>query len=484
MTELCDLGAVELRRMIGAREISPVDLLDSCIARTEAVDGAVNAMVARDFERARETAQSAERAVMAGEELGALHGLPVGVKDLNATGGLRTTQGSLLYKDHVPESDERMVAALRAAGGIVFGKTNTPEFGAGANTKNRVYGATGNPFDPQRTCGGSSGGSAVALATGMVPLATGSDLGGSLRTPAGFCGVVGIRPSPGTVPSETRAVGLSPFSVQGPMGRTVADAALLLAAQAAFDRRDPYSRTLDPALLRGPREFDLSRLKVGFTEDLGVAAVDDGIRKVFRARIERIAPLFGACAPRDPDLGPAHEIFETLRGVIFVAAHKERLEKHRDLLGPNVIDNTERGLRYSLADVAWAQVEQAKTYRRFLALMEKFDVLLAPACSVPPFPHAQLYVETINGKTMDTYMRWLAISYGVTLTTHPVVALPCGRDDLGLPFGIQVIGRMGEDARLIEIAASLETALAADAELARPLPDLDKLKTWREAAAS
>ena len=476
MTELCDLGAVELRRMIGAREISPVELLEACIARTEAVDPAVNAMVARDFERARKTAQGAERAVMAGAALGALHGLPVGVKDLNATEGLRTTQGSLLYQDHVPEADERMVAALRAAGGIVFGKTNTPEFGAGANTKNRVYGATGNPFDRTRTCGGSSGGSAVALATGMVPLATGSDLGGSLRTPAGFCGVVGIRPTPGTVPVEARPVGLSPLSVQGPMGRSVADAALLLSAQAAHDRRDPFSRALDPALLRDPGRVELSSLRVGVTEDLGVAAVDDGIRKVFRARMARIALLFGACETRDPDLGPAHEIFEILRAVLFVAAHKKRLEQHRDLLGPNVIDNVERGLRYSLAEVAWAQVEQAKTYRRFLVLMAEIDVLIAPACSVSPFPHAQLTVEKINGEVMDTYIRWLAIAYGVTLTTHPVVVLPCGRDASGMPFGIQVIGRMGEDARLIDIAHGLEAALAADAELARPLPDLDQLK--------
>ena len=477
MTELCDLGAVEARRMIGDKEISPVDLMESCIARTEAVDGAVNAMVARDFERARATARDAERAVVAGAELGALHGLPVGIKDLNATEGLRTTQGSLLHQHDVPKADERMVAAVRAAGGIVIGKTNTPEFGAGGNTRNDVYGATGNPFDPVRTCGGSSGGSAVALATGMAPLATGSDLGGSLRTPAGFCGVVGIRTSPGVVPAESRALGLNPLSVQGPMGRTVADAALLLSAQAAHDRRDPFSHALDPRLLRGPGKIELSRLKVGFTEDLGVAAVDPGIREVFRARVAKIAPLFGTCEPRDPDLGPAHEIFEILRGVIFVAAHKERLEKHRDRLGPNVIDNTERGLKYSLADVAWAQTEQTKTYRRFLTLMEEFDVLICPACSVSPFPHAEFHVAEVSGGKMDTYMRWLAISYGVTLTTHPVVALPCGRDALGLPFGIQAIGRMGGEARLIEIAHSLERALAADPELARPLPDLDKLKS-------
>ncbi|MCH8999635.1 MAG: hypothetical protein IID48_15425 [Proteobacteria bacterium] len=477
MTELCDLGAVELRRMIGAKEISPVELLETCIARVEAVDGAVNAMVTRDFERARETAKAAERAVTAGDALGALHGLPIGIKDLNATAGLRTTKGSLLYKDHVPEADERMVAAVRAAGAIVLGKTNTPEFGAGANTRNRVFGATGNPFDPTLTPAGSSGGSAAALATGMVPLATGSDFGGSLRTPAGFCGVVGFRPTPGTVPDETRAVGLTPLSVQGPMGRSVADAALLLSAQVDDDPRDPFARAVDPALLRAPEVVDLSRLKVAVSEDLGCAPVDDGIRAVFRSRIEKLAPLFGSCEARDPELGSVHQVFEILRGVNFVAAHKARLEEHRDLLGPNIIDNTERGLKYSLADVAWANLEQTKIYRRFIAFMDQVDILICPACAVSPFPHEQLYVAEINGQAMDTYMRWLAITYGITMTTHPVALLPCGRDDRGLPFGIQVVGRYRGDAQLLRIAHSLERVMAADAELARPLPDLEKLKT-------
>ncbi len=477
MTELCDLGAVELRLMIGAKEVSPVELLDSCIARTEAVDGTVNAMVTRDFERARETAKAAEQAVMAGQALGALHGLPIGIKDLNATEGLRTTQGSLLYKDHVPAADERMVAAVRAAGAVVLGKTNTPEFGAGANTRNRVFGATGNPFDPALTPAGSSGGSAAALATGMVPLATGSDFGGSLRTPAGFCGVVGFRPTPGTVPNETRAVGLSPLSVQGPMGRNLADAALLLSAQVDDDRRDPFARPVDPALKRAPGTVDLSRLRVAISEDLGCAPVDDGIRAVFRARIEKLAPLFGSCEARDPELGPVHQVFEILRGVNVVAAHKARLEQHRDLLGPNIIDNTERGLKYSLADVAWANVEQTRIYRRFIAFMDRVDVLICPACAVSPFPHAQLYVAEINGEKMDTYMRWLAITYGITMTTHPVALLPCGRDGRGLPFGIQVVGRYRGDAQLLRIAHSLERAMAAEPELARPLPDLEKLKS-------
>ncbi|RMD63699.1 MAG: amidase [Alphaproteobacteria bacterium] len=475
MSELCDLGAVELRRLIGAKKISPVELLDSCLARIAAVNPALNAMVAMGEERARDEARAAEAAVMNGAALGPLHGLPVGIKDLNATAGLRTTYGSLLYENHVPKTDERLVAAVRSAGAIVLGKTNTPEFGAGANTRNRVYGATGNPFDPTLTCGGSSGGSAVALATGMVPLATGSDFGGSLRTPAGFCGVVGFRPTPGTIPHEVRQIGLTPFPVQGPMGRNVADAALLLSALAGFDRRDPFSRPLDGARFAAPRASDLARLRVAVSEDLGCAPVDNSIRVTFRARVEKLAPLFASCVPRDPDLGPAHDVFEILRGVNFIAAHKARVEKHRDLLGPNVIDNTERALAMSAADVAWASATQTQIYRRFVAFMDEVDILICPACSVPPFPHDEWYPKEINGQTMPTYMRWLAITYGLTLTTHPVAVIPCGVDERGLPFGIQIVGRYQDDAALLGIAQALERALAEDPELARPRPDLARL---------
>lgn len=476
MSELCDLSAVELRRRIGTKEVSPVELLESCLARIEAANGTLNAVVAMAAERARAEAQAAENAVRDGEDLGPLHGLPVGIKDLNATAGLRTTYGSLLYENNVPEEDERLVAAIREAGGIVFAKTNTPEFGAGANTRNRVYGATGNPFDLRLTCGGSSGGSAAALAAGMMPLASGSDFGGSLRTPAGFCGVVGFRPTPGVVPHESRQVGLSPLPVQGPMGRDVADAALLLAAMIDWDARDPYSGPVDLTLEQAPQTIDLASLRVAVSEDLGSAPVDDDIRGVFRARAERMKGFFAACENRDPDLGRVHEVFEILRGVNFIAAHKERLENHRDLLGPNVIDNTERALAYSAADVAWASVEQTQIYRRFLALMDEVDVLICPACAVSPFPHEEWSITHINSAPMDTYMRWLALTYAITMTTHPVAVIPCGVDHKGLPFGIQIVGRYQDDARLLQIAHSIEQAFAADRALARPLPDLDRLK--------
>jgi amidase len=448
MTEPCDLGAVEARRLIGERALSPLELLESCVRRIERTNPAVNAIVAMDVDAARRRAREIEQAIGRGEDVGLLAGLPIGVKDLQATAGLRTTSGSLLFKDHVPAEDELGVASLRKAGGVILAKTNTPEFGAGANTVNRVYGATGNPFDPSKTCAGSSGGSAVALALGQVPLATGTDYGGSLRTPAAFCGVAGFRPSPGLVPGVDRAASLSPFSVMGPMGRTIADAHLLLRAQLALDKRDPFSsRDIEgiPAALAGA---DLGEVRAAVSPDLGCAPIDRGIAAVFGERAQRF------------------------RGVHYVASHRERLEKSRDLLDRNVIDNTERGLALSLADVARAHVEQTRLYKRVLAFFKEVDVLICPAAAVSPFPHSQLFVDEINGERMPTYMRWLAITYAPTMALCCAAAIPCGVDHAGMPFGLQVIGPTGGDARVLEVAHALEQVLAQDKATARPLPDL------------
>ena len=474
MTHACDLAAVEARRLIGLKQLSPTELLESCLGRIEATNRAVNAFVALDADAARKQAKAVEAAIARGEELGLLAGLPIGIKDLQATAGLRTTWGSLIYKDHGPAEDELGVAYIRRAGGVVLGKTNTPEFGAGANTRNRVYGATGNPFDPEKTCGGSSGGSAVALALGQVPLATGSDLGGSLRTPAGFCGVVGFRPSPGLVPYVDRAASLSPFSVMGPMGRSVADMHLLLRAQAVPDAREPFSSgdARIPAKLTGA---DLGQLRVAVSADLGCAPVDKAIAEVFRARVRSFGSTFREVQERAPDFGPVHETFEILRCVQFVAAHRERLETSRELLDRNVIDNTDRGMKMSLADVSRANVEQTKLYKRFLAFFREVDVLICPVASVSPFPHAQLFVEEINGERMPTYMRWLALAYAPTTALACAVALPCGVDHKGLPFGIQVIGPKGADARVLEIAYALEQVLAERKETARAVPDVARL---------
>jgi Asp-tRNA(Asn)/Glu-tRNA(Gln) amidotransferase A subunit family amidase len=475
-TELCDLTATEARRLIGTKEISPVELVESCIARIEAVDGAVNCMVTRAYDRAREEAKVAEQMVMDGEELGLLHGLPMGIKDLEATEGIRTTWGSLPTKDTVPEADQGSVAAVRAEGAILLGKTNTPEFGAGANTKNRVFGATGNPFNPELTCAGSSGGSAVALATGMVPIASGSDYGGSLRTPAGFCGVVGFRPSPGTVPAEGKAAALMPWSVLGPMARTVADTALLLQAQMDDDRRDPFSHLVDPRLFSSVDGLDLGAIHAAITPDLGCCPVDKGIADTFKARTDQFRGVFAEAQDRAPDMGEIHRVFEIFRGITFVAMHQERLKNHKDLLGPNVIDNTTRGLEVTASDVGWALVEQARIMRNFIDLFDEVDVLICPAASVSPFPHERLYVDEINGEKMPTYMRWLAISYAPTMAMACSAVIPCGVDHKGMPFGLQVMAPNGKDALVLAVAHALEQYFADKADLTRPVPDLAKLK--------
>lgn len=476
MSALCDLSAVELRRLIAEGEVSPVELYDSCCARIDAVNPTLNAVVAEDRAAARKAAEAAERAVLQGEELGPLHGLPLGIKDLNETAGLRTTHGSLLFAEHVPEVDEPLVARLRAAGGIVLGKTNTPEFGAGANTTNAVYGATGNPFDPAKTCAGSSGGSAVALATSMVPLASGSDLGGSLRTPAAFCGVVGLRPSYGRVPITDGESAFLNMSVEGPMARSVADAALLFSAMVAEDLRDPQSRPPTTADRVPPQPADLSELRVAFSEDLGFAPMSKESRKLFRARTETLERRFQAHARTDPDLGEATRAFEILRAVGYLATHREKVERFPDKVGPNVRANVELGLSFSATDVAWAAAEQTRLYRRFLAFMEDFDLLICPAAAIPPFAKEQLYPTEIDGEPMETYITWIAITYGLTLTGHPVLCLPCGTNSQGLPFGIQVVGRRNREDLLLAAGLALEAALAETPETTRPLPDLKALE--------
>ncbi|MBM3598441.1 MAG: amidase [Alphaproteobacteria bacterium] len=475
MTELCDIGAVELRRLIGARKISPVELLESCLRRIERVNPAVNALTAMAVDRARKEARAAEDKVKSGAPLGPLHGLPLGVKDLNETEGLRTTWGSPLFADYVPAKDERMVAACRAAGAIVVAKTNTPEFGAGANTNNPVYGPTGNPFDPKRICGGSSGGSAVALATSMLPICTGSDTGGSLRIPAAFCGVVGFRTSPGLVATERRPLGWTPLSVQGPMGRDVADAALLLQAQVSDDSRDPFAGPVNPADFATLRPVDLSSLRVAYTVDFGFAPIDDRIRATFLERIGLIKSAFRTCEQRDPEMKNSDEVFEAMRALNFLAGQRERYEKHRDKLGPNIIANYEQGLKMSAADIAWAHAEQTKIFRALQAFFQDYDVLLSPTVSVPPFPVEQRYVAEMNGKKLRTYFHWLAPTYALTNTGHPCISIPCGLEPTGTPFGLQLCGPHKGDRYVLDVAHALEQHMARDKRTARPVPDLDKL---------
>lgn len=476
MSEICDLSAVELVSRISNREISPRELLDSCLSRIEAVDPSLNAIVAYDEVAARRAAEEAEKAVLAGDALGPLHGLPIGIKDLNDTAGLRTTYGSQLFADHIPEKDSLTVARMRAAGGIPWFKTNTPEYGAGANTRNFVYGTTGNPFDPELTCAGSSGGSAVALAASMLPLCNGSDLGGSLRTPAAYCGIVGLRPTAGVVPKEASLTAYGPLSVEGPMARSVSDLALLLSVQAGEDPRDPLSRPVNQEEFRSLQPADLSSLRVAFSEDLGFAPMDKEVLELFRQRTDAFRHLFAESFERDPKMGEdPSRVFEVLRAVGFLAAHLDKVRQTPDKVGPNVTANVELGLSFSAEDVAWATARHTEIFRRFVALMTEVDLLIAPAAAVQPFNKNEWYPREINGKPLQSYIHWVAITYGLTLTGHPVLCLPCGRDETGLPFGIQVVGRRFEEARLLSVGLALEQALAGIDGCERPLPDLSAL---------
>lgn len=474
--DLCERSAIELRRLIGTRQLSPVELMNGCIARIEALNPAVNAIAATDFERALAAARHAESEVMRGAPLGPLHGLPLGVKDLQDTAGLLTTYGNVGLRNNVPVRDNALVARLRTAGAIVTAKTNVPDMGAGANTRNNVWGATGNPFNPMLNAGGSSGGSAAALATDMLPIATGSDTGGSLRIPAAYCGVVGLRPSPGLVANDARPLGWSSISVLGPMGRDVADTALLLASSQAFDPRDPLSYV--------PTEFslpqvDLANLRVGFTEDLGVAIVDDEIRRVFRDRIDAIRPLVAVCEPVTLATADADRAFDILRAESFYAAFADTYRTAPETLGPNVRANVEIAANITLGDRAWAHLAQTRISRDYAAAFERYDVILAPVISVTPFPWTTLYASTVNGVTMRNYYHWMALAYAATLATNPALSLPCGVDEHGMPFGLQMIGRLRGDWALMGAAAALEAAFASDARLARPKPNLGALQAAR-----
>jgi amidase len=474
-TELLALSSVEMRRRVGTKEISPVELVEASIARIEALNPAVNAIAARNFARARKLAVSAEAAARKGEQLGALHGLPTGIKDLHETAGLLTTYGSPLYRDHVPAHDAAMVALVRRAGAIILCKTNVPEFGAGANTRNVVWGATGNPFDPRLNAGGSSGGSAVALACDMLPVCTGSDTGGSLRIPAAICGVVGFRPSPGVVPMDGRPLGWTPISVLGPLGRSVADLRLLFSAQIGMDDREPLAFPLDPAAIATARPVDLGRLRVAFTEDFGQCPVSAEIRGVFRSRIAAMRQLFRTCDEVQFDFGEADDCFDVVRAQSYVDRYRDAYAKDPDSLGPNVRINYEMAARMTLADMAWAHAEQTRIFRRFQSTFHDYDLVLSPTVGVTPFPWSELYLEELEGERLRNYYHWLALTYVVTLVTNPAISIPCGVDEHAMPFGLQVTGRFHGDQDLLDAAEAMEQAFANIPGLQRPRPDIGKL---------
>ncbi|MBE9640530.1 amidase [Salipiger mangrovisoli] len=481
MTHPADLSARAARRMIARKQLSPVELAEACIARVEALDPAVNALIARDFDGMLKAARQAEADVAAGKDLGALHGLPFAVKDMIDVTGLPTTFGSEAFRHNIASKDDAIVAAMRAAGGFPIGKTNTPEWSAGGNTRNRVHGVTANPHDLSRSCAGSSGGSAVALACGYAPLATGSDTGGSLRNPAAFCGVVGYRPSPGVVPGNTRAAGLIPLPTSGPMARNVADCALMLSVMARPDRNDPFTPVIDGRTPWDPADFatlprrDLSSLRIAVTEDFGFAPTEGIVRDHFRKIVPQLAPFFGRVEDATPDCTDADRIFAVLRAVQFLGVHAKLVDEQPELVGPNVHDNVAEGRSYSAEDVAQAIFGQARYHRDWQAFFETTDYLLSPAVCISPRDWHELYPTEIDGTATKSYYHWLALAYASTLAGHPSITIPCGRDANGMPFGLQIVGRRHDDRGVLAVAAELEAVIAGLSDLAPRGPDLAAL---------
>ena len=456
--DLCDRTAVELATLVKSGELSARELLAAHLERIEAVNPLLNAIVTLVPERATEWAAAADERQARGEPLGALHGLPIAHKDLVQTEGIRSTSGSPLLADHVPSQDDAIVTRLRSAGAITLGKTNTPEFGAGSHTFNPVFGATRNPWDPAKTCGGSSGGAAVALATGMVPIADGSDMGGSLRNPANFCNVVGLRPAAGRVTNHPAILGSASLSVLGPMGRSVEDTALLLSAMAGPDPRSPISIDQRGSLFAGPLGRDFAGTRIAFDADLGGLPMDPSVSDVISKGIAGFEAL-GCRVEREPfDWSGANEAFHTLRA--WSAAHRfaalpdEVLARVKETIQWNV----RKGRALTGSDVSRAEALRTALFQRLHDFMETWEFLVCPVNQVPPFDLETEYPIEIAGVQMETYIDWMRSAYYVSATGHPAISVPCGFTPEGLPVGVQIVGRNRDELGVLQLAYGYQQA--------------------------
>ena len=456
--ELCFKTAVELAGLIRDGELSARELLEVHLDQIERINPQVNAIVTLTDELAMSQASAADESQARGEPLGPLHGLPVAHKDLVATAGIRTTWGSPIYADFVPSEDALIIERLKAAGVVQVGKTNVPEFGAGSQTFNPVCGACLNHYDTSRTCGGSSGGAAVALACGMVPIADGSDTGGSLRNPANFCNVVGFRNSPGRVPVHPTELGWFPISVQGPMARTVEDTALMLSVLAGPDPRVPISLAEPGESFRGSLERDFSGVRVAWSRDLGSFPVDDAVAGALEPQLEAFSTIGCTLDHAHPDFRDADFCFKTLRAWAFESKFSPLLEKHRDKIKETIIWNAEAGQQQSGPDIARAERLRTALFHRVREFMDDYEFLVLPVSQVAPFDVETPYITEINGQSMETYIDWMMSCYFITVTGLPALSLPLGFTDEGLPVGLQIVGRHQDDFGVLQLAYAIQQA--------------------------
>ena len=448
--------ATALAEAIRHGRLTASEVMEAFLTQISRVNPHVNAICTLDEPLARSAAEAADRALAAGEEVGPLHGLPIAIKDLHPTRGMRTTYGSPIYKDYVPTLDQLHVSRLREAGAVVIGKTNTPEFGAGSQTFNTVFGTTYNPYDLRCTCGGSSGGAAVAVATGMLPIADGSDMGGSLRNPAAFCNTFGFRPSPGRVPAWPTVNNTRRLGVQGPIARSARDIALLMAVMAGPDERVPLSIDEPASVFAEPLARDYRGVRVAWSPTLGRYEVDQEVIAVCESALGYFASLGCEVLRKDPDLQEVDDIFQTLRAYSFALAHHQDYVEHKALLKDTVVWNIEKGQRLSAGDIAQAEALSTTVFERTVEFFHEVEFLLCPTTQVPPFSNGIEWVRHINGIEMKTYIDWMGLCYAITVTGCPAISVPVGFTDGGLPVGLQIVARPKQDFAAIQLAHHIE----------------------------
>ena len=454
------LSAVKLAAAIQARQVKAIDAVSACFERIDQHNDRLKALITVCRERAESEARRADASISQNASVGPLHGVPFTVKDLTDTAGIRTTYGSLIYRNHIPTQDEICVARLRAAGGILIGKSNTPEFGLGAHCHNALYGPTANPYDLLKSSGGSSGGAAAAVASGMCFLAQGTDMGGSVRTPASFCGVVGLRPAAGRIPRRRKPLLWDYLDTDGAVTRTVEDAALMLSVMAGEDWRDPLSvgRTVwnFPEFSNAVCQQLRGQVRVGFSSNLGIATVASEIVQAFEQVIGQIAPLCRTITAAHPDCSLAQSAFETMRGATLRYKQERHLREHPELLSESVRWNIEQGEGISAAQLLQAEAERDRLYLNFLKFFEHYDILVTPSTSLSPFAHTQSELLTIDGVKLRNIIDYLTITYTISLTGLPALSLPCGWLSSQMPMGLQLVGKPGGEETLLQFAYLLQ----------------------------
>jgi amidase len=453
MNELIKMSATEIRNKLLSKEVKPSELVEISIDRIKEVDPTINAMPTICYERAIKHAKNIENNNTSNDS-NYLGGIPLSIKDLVPVEGVRTTWGSPIFKDHIPQKSDFLVERLERNGGIVVGKSNTPEFGAGANTFNEVFGPSLSPWNTKKTVGGSSGGAASSLVSGEVWLASGSDTGGSLRIPGSFCSVVGFRPSPGTVPTGP---GNSPFdslSVSGPMARNVEDTALMLNAMSGYYEFDPFSQKSTPNYMNAVEESKIPK-KIAYSFDLGGEPLDPRVRESFEKGLKVFESMGSELVEDCIDFSNAHYLIRVLRSLKF-AAQAERLKTNRKNLKPEIIWNIETGLKLTGEEIANAELIRAKLFNDTAEFFNKYDMFVCPTVMVPPFDVEIRYLDEVEGVKFDDYITWLYYTHSITLTSSPCVSLPCSFTDDGLPIGIQLVTECNNEYDLLSFSKSFE----------------------------